>query len=111
MFGPGIVVNFGYFKVLVGENVCGDSVSYLVSTLTSLLESFWEKIWLVGAADSCDTYLKFVGRFSGVEKAWDLRIILVASYKSPIGGFGLKSSSKTSAEGERERASDMGFGD
>ncbi|CAK7331192.1 unnamed protein product [Dovyalis caffra] len=90
--GPGIVVNFGDLKVLVGEIVCADSVSYLVSKLTSLLEGFREKIWLVGAADSYDTYLKSVRRFSDVEKDWDLRILPIASYKSPIGGFGSKSS-------------------
>ncbi|KAJ6424822.1 hypothetical protein OIU84_025566 [Salix udensis] len=90
--GPGIVVNFGDMKVLVGENVCGDAVSYLVSKLTSLLEGFREKIWLVGTADSYDTYLKSVGRFSSVEKDWDLRVLPIASYKSPIGDFSSKSS-------------------
>jgi hypothetical protein len=89
--GPGIVVNIGDLKVLVGENVCRDALSYLVSKLTGLLEGFREKIWLVGAADSYDTYLKSVGRFSGVEKDWDLRILPITSYKSPIGGFGTKS--------------------
>uniref|UniRef100_A0A6N2MZN6 SMAX1-like nucleotide binding domain-containing protein n=1 Tax=Salix viminalis TaxID=40686 RepID=A0A6N2MZN6_SALVM len=79
-------------KVLVGENVCGDAVSYLVSKLTSLLEGFREKIWLVGTADSYDTYLKSVGRFSSVEKDWDLRVLPIASYKSPIGDFSSKSS-------------------
>ncbi|KAG5238359.1 protein SMAX [Salix suchowensis] len=90
--GPGIVVNIGDLKVLVGDNVCKDVVSYLVSKLTGLLEGFREKIWLVGAADSYDTYLKSVGRFLGVEKDWDLRILPITSYKSPIGGFGSKSS-------------------
>ncbi|KAJ6409076.1 hypothetical protein OIU84_008718 [Salix udensis] len=90
--GPGIVVNIGDLKVLVGDNVCKDAVSYLVSKLTGLLEGFREKIWLVGAADSYDTYLKSVGRFVGVEKDWDLRILPITSYKSPIGGFGSKSS-------------------
>ncbi|KAJ6905093.1 protein SMAX1-LIKE 6-like [Populus alba x Populus x berolinensis] len=90
--GPGIVVNIGDLKVLVGENVCRDALSYLVSKLTGLLEGFREKIWLVGAADSYDTYLKSVGRFSGVEKDWDLRILPITSYKSPTGGFGTKSS-------------------
>ncbi|KAF9675480.1 hypothetical protein SADUNF_Sadunf09G0036600 [Salix dunnii] len=90
--GPGIVVNIGDLKVLVGDNVCKDAVSYLVSKLTGLLEGFREKMWLVGAADSYDTYLKSVGRFLGVEKDWDLRILPITSYKSPIGGFGSKSS-------------------
>eukprot|EP00258_Populus_trichocarpa_P050418 XP_024466437.1 protein SMAX1-LIKE 6 [Populus trichocarpa] len=90
--GPGIVVNFGDMKVLVGENVCGDAVSYLVSKLTSLLEGFRGKIWLVGTADSYDTYLKSVGRFSSVEKDWDLRVLPIASYKSPVGDFSSKSS-------------------
>jgi len=89
--GPGIVVNFGDMKVLVGENVCGDAVSYLVSKLTSLLEGFRGKIWLVGTADSYDTYLKSVGRFSSVEKDWDLRVLPIASYKSPVGDFSSKS--------------------
>ncbi|KAL3611266.1 hypothetical protein D5086_002286 [Populus alba] len=90
--GPGIVVNFGDMKVLVGENVCGDAVSYLVSKLTSLLEGFRGKIWLVGTADSYDTYLKSVGRFPSVEKDWDLRVLPIASYKSPVGDFSSKSS-------------------
>ncbi|KAJ6299518.1 hypothetical protein OIU76_020476 [Salix suchowensis] len=90
--GPGIVVNFGDMKVLVGENVCGDAVSYLVSKLTSLLEGFRGKFWLVGTADSYDTYLKSVGRFSSLEKDWDLRVLPIASYKSPIGDFSSKSS-------------------
>ncbi|KAJ6777663.1 CHAPERONE PROTEIN CLPD CHLOROPLASTIC [Salix koriyanagi] len=90
--GPGIVVNFGDMKVLVGENVCGDAVSYLVSKLTSLLEGFRGKFWLVGTADSYDTYLKSVGRFSSLEKDWDLRVLPIASYKSSIGDFSSKSS-------------------
>ncbi|KAG6789414.1 hypothetical protein POTOM_005512 [Populus tomentosa] len=89
--GPGTVVNFGDMKVLVGENVCGDAVSYLVSKLTSLLEGFRGKIWLVGTADSYDTYLKSVGRFPSVEKDWDLRVLPIASYKSPVGDFSSKS--------------------
>ncbi|KAI8009087.1 Protein SMAX1-LIKE 8 [Camellia lanceoleosa] len=60
--GTGIVVNFGDLKVLIGDRdgVSIDAVNYVVSQLSNLVEVHGEKLWLIGAAGSYETYLKIL---------------------------------------------------
>ncbi|KAI9075369.1 hypothetical protein K1719_042681 [Acacia pycnantha] len=58
--GPGLVVNFGDLKCFVNEKASGKAVSYIVGELGKFLELNYCKFWLMGAAASCDCYLKFV---------------------------------------------------
>uniref|UniRef100_A0A2P2L0F5 Clp R domain-containing protein n=1 Tax=Rhizophora mucronata TaxID=61149 RepID=A0A2P2L0F5_RHIMU len=90
--GPGIVVSFGELKVLVGEDVSSHSVSYVVSKLTGLLESFREKLCLMGAAASYEMYCRFLEQFPSIEKDWDLQPLPITTSKSSADRFGFKSS-------------------
>ncbi|PIA59432.1 hypothetical protein AQUCO_00400367v1 [Aquilegia coerulea] len=83
--GPGVVVSFGDLKVLLDDNSV-DTVSYLVSQLSGLLEVHRGKLWLMGAAASYEMYLKFLMRFPSIEKDWDLQLLPITSLKSPVGG-------------------------
>ncbi|KAI4306835.1 hypothetical protein L6164_030080 [Bauhinia variegata] len=80
--GPGLVVNFGDLKPFVNENNGpGEAVSYVVTQLTKLLELNYGKLWLMGAAASYESYLKFVGRFPSIEKEWDLQLLPITSIR------------------------------
>nr|AND01148.1 putative ATP-dependent clp protease clpb family protein [Linum usitatissimum] len=90
--GRGIVASFGDLEVLIGGDDDDTAGSYMVSKLTTLLEMFKEKLWLIGAAASYDVYSKFLKRFPAVEKDWDLQLLPITSSSSPVSGFGSKSS-------------------
>ncbi|XP_040992066.1 protein SMAX1-LIKE 6-like [Juglans microcarpa x Juglans regia] len=77
--GPGIVVNFGDLKALIEDSVSGAAVSFVVSQLTRLLELHGEKLWLMGAAGTNETYLKLLGRFPSIQKDWDLHPLPITS--------------------------------
>lgn len=79
--GPGLVVNFGDLKSFVDENASGEAVSYIVSQLAKLLELNYGKFWLMGAAASYESYLKFVGKFPSIEKDWDLQPLPITSIR------------------------------
>ncbi|KAG2669955.1 hypothetical protein I3760_14G060800 [Carya illinoinensis] len=94
--GPGIIVNFGDLKELIEDGASGDAVGFVVSQLTRLLVLNCEKLWLMGAAGTYETYLKLLGRFPSIEKDWDLHPLPITSMplKSglmgsfvPFGGF------------------------
>ena len=82
--GPDIVLNFGELKVLDGENLCSGDVSFSVMKLTSLLDDFREKLWLMGAAARYEMYSKFLGKFPSMEKDWDLHLLPITSSRTPI---------------------------
>ncbi|XP_048325821.2 protein SMAX1-LIKE 7 isoform X2 [Ziziphus jujuba] len=82
--GPGLVVNFGDLKAFVGENGRGGTVSNVVEQLTKLMEDQVGKIWLIGAAASYESYLKFVNRFPAIEKEWDLQLLPITSPRSSM---------------------------
>ncbi|CAN0857510.1 hypothetical protein LINGRAHAP2_LOCUS6781 [Linum grandiflorum] len=56
--GRGIVASFGDLEVLIGGDDAAAAGSYMVSKLTTLLEGFKEKLWLIGAVASYDVYIK-----------------------------------------------------
>ncbi|KAF5470440.1 hypothetical protein F2P56_010954 [Juglans regia] len=94
--GPGIIVNFGDLKELIEDGASGEAVGFVVSQLTRLLVLNCEKLWLMGAAGTYETYLKLLGRFPSIEKDWDLHPLPITSLplKSglmgsfvPFGGF------------------------
>ena len=66
--GPNIMLNFKELKVLDGENLCSGDVSFSVMKLTSLLDDFREKLWLMGATTRYERYSKFLGKFPSMEK-------------------------------------------
>ncbi|XP_039055182.1 protein SMAX1-LIKE 6-like isoform X2 [Hibiscus syriacus] len=92
--GSGVVVNYGDLENFVSkkdEDKNDDSVvdqedglSYAVGQLTRLLQVYGGKIWLLGAATSYQTYLKFLSRFPSVEKDWDLQILPITSVKKSL---------------------------
>ena len=82
--GPDIVLNFGELNVLDGENLCSGDVSFSVMKLTSLLDDFREKLWLMGATAIYETYSKFLGKFPAMEKDWDLHLLPITSSRTPI---------------------------
>ncbi|XP_028784040.1 protein SMAX1-LIKE 6-like isoform X1 [Neltuma alba] len=77
--GPGLVANFGDLKSLVDENASNEAVNYVVAELAKLLELNYGKFWLMGAAASYESYLKFMGRFPSIEKDWDLQLLPITS--------------------------------
>nr|DAD26224.1 TPA_asm: hypothetical protein HUJ06_027692 [Nelumbo nucifera] len=84
--GCGVVVNFGDLKSFVVDDSV-DAVSRVVSQLTSLLELHREKLWLMGAAASYETYLKFLTKLPSIEKDWDLQLLPITSLRPSVGGF------------------------
>ncbi|KAF8394913.1 hypothetical protein HHK36_018852 [Tetracentron sinense] len=94
--GPGVVVNFGDLKVFVSDGGSVDAVSYVVSQLTGLLELQRGNLWLMGAAASYETYLKFLNRFPSIVKDWDLQPLSITSVRPFMGGFYSKPSLKDS---------------
>ncbi|XP_059429802.1 protein SMAX1-LIKE 6 [Corylus avellana] len=90
--GPGIVVSLGDLKALSEDGAFGEAVSFVVSQLTRLVELHGEKLWLMGAAGTDETYLKLLGRFPSIEKDWDLHPLTITSSKPSSDGFCSKSS-------------------
>lgn len=93
--GSGLVVNYGDLKNLVSDKSEKDDddddkvvdevgVSYVVGQLTRLLQVHGGKLWLLGAATSYQTYLRFLSRFPSVEKDWDLQILPITSVRNSL---------------------------
>ncbi|KAK3042870.1 hypothetical protein RJ639_001143 [Escallonia herrerae] len=82
--GPGVVINFGDLKVLVGEGVHVGGVSHVVRELASLLELHGGKVWLVGAAAKYETFLRILNRFPSLDKDWDLQLLPITSPRLPM---------------------------
>ncbi|MFQ6668999.1 hypothetical protein Gotur_034426 [Gossypium turneri] len=98
--GSGLVVNYGDLKNLVSDKsekdddddddddddkvVDEDGISYVVGQLTRLLQVYGGKLWLLGAATSYQTYLRFLSRFPSVEKDWDLQILPITSVRNSL---------------------------
>ncbi|CAK9173551.1 unnamed protein product [Ilex paraguariensis] len=79
--GPGVVVNFGDLKTLVGDDASVDAVRFVVHELVRLLEIHSGKVWLIGATARYETYLKFLSRFPSFEKDWDLQLLPITSLR------------------------------
>lgn len=90
--GAGVVVGFGEIEVLVGDDVDGGGVKFVVSELGRLLEVYGEKVWLMGVAETSEAYSKFLRLFPGVEKDWDLHLVTVTSATPSMEGLYSKSS-------------------
>lgn len=97
MGGSGVVVNYGDLKTFVVDKEEEeeeeddkvkvdeeDGVSSVVGQLTRLLQVYGGKVWLLGAATSYQTYLKFLTRFPSVEKDWDLQILPITSLRNSM---------------------------
>lgn len=84
--GPGIAVNFGELKALVGDDAPGEAASFVVSKLTSLLKAH-PNLWLMGSSGSYETYLKFLTQFPSIEEDWDLHLLPITSSRSSVEGF------------------------
>lgn len=82
--GSGVVVSFGDLRTLTGDGACGEAVSYVVERLTRLLEVNKGKLWLIGAAATYDTYLKFLSKFPAAEKEWDLQILPITTLRPSV---------------------------
>ncbi|KAJ8531920.1 hypothetical protein K7X08_011843 [Anisodus acutangulus] len=89
--GAGIIVNYGALKVFTDDGSV-ESVNYIVSRFSKLVEVHCGKLWLVGAAASCDIYMKFLARFPTILKDWDLHLLPITSSTPPIGGLPSRSS-------------------
>ncbi|CAN4128350.1 unnamed protein product [Withania somnifera] len=89
--GAGIIVNYGALKVFIDDGSL-ESVSYIVSRVSELVEVHFGKLWLVGAAANYDIYLKFLARFPTIQKDWDLHLLPITSSTPPIGGLPSRSS-------------------
>lgn len=82
--GPGVAVSFGDLKAFVSgvedeeEGVVRGGV---VGELARLLKLHYDRFWLLGAAASYESYLKFLGRFPSVEKDWDLQLLPITSVR------------------------------
>ncbi|KAJ8558553.1 hypothetical protein K7X08_034082 [Anisodus acutangulus] len=81
--GPGLVVNYGDLKLLARDDASIDSCRYIVSKLTSLLEVYHGKLWLIGWVQRYDIYLKVLNRFPYIEKDWDLQLLTITSSGLP----------------------------
>lgn len=78
---PGLIVNFGDLKAFVGENSTDDRASHVVGQLKKLVDVHGDKVWLIGAASSYETYLSFVTKFPSIEKDWDLHLLPITSLR------------------------------
>ncbi|GKV28283.1 hypothetical protein SLEP1_g37361 [Rubroshorea leprosula] len=91
--GPGLVVNYGDLKLFLSDNRkndendkggASDPPSYVVAQLTRLLQLHGQRVWLLGAVASYETYMKFVSRFPSTEKDWNLQILPITSLKPSL---------------------------
>lgn len=76
---PGLIVNFGDLKAFVSDNSLDDRANHVVGKLKKLMEVHGDKVWLIGAASSYETYLRFVTKFPSIEKDWDLHLLPITS--------------------------------
>ncbi|XP_052202260.1 protein SMAX1-LIKE 6 isoform X2 [Diospyros lotus] len=90
--GPGVVANIGELNVLIGDGASDDSVKYVVSQLTGLVEIHGEKLWLIGATESYETYAKMLAQFPAIEKDWDLHLLPITSSRPSSAGLSSKPS-------------------
>nr|KYP60218.1 hypothetical protein KK1_015669 [Cajanus cajan] len=79
--GPGVVVSLGDLKDFVRDDEVCEGLRSVVGELAKLLRVYYDKFWLMGAAASYESYLKFVGKFPFVEKEWDLQLLPITSVK------------------------------
>ncbi|XAR65946.1 hypothetical protein NMG60_11011964 [Bertholletia excelsa] len=80
--GPGVVICFGDLKELSGEDDGSvASASCVVGELTRLMGLHSRKVWLIGAASTHETYLKFLSKFPFAEKDWDLQFLPITSLR------------------------------
>ncbi|KAJ8535418.1 hypothetical protein K7X08_023138 [Anisodus acutangulus] len=81
--GPGLVVNYGDLKLLARDDASIDSCRYIVSKLTSLLEVYHVKLWLIGWVERYEIYLNVLNRFPYKEKDWDLQLLTITASGPP----------------------------
>lgn len=85
--GPGVLVNIGELRGLIGDGGPVENCKYVVSKLSGLLEVHGGKLWLIGAVESYETYMKILGQFPDIEKDWNLQRLPITSSKPSSGGL------------------------
>lgn len=92
--GVGVVINLGELNVFVDDDENeNESVKNVVLKLSELVQVCEKKIWLIGFAANYETYSNFVGKFTSVEKDWDLHPLPITSSRSSFDGFNSNKSS------------------
>ncbi|KAF5752577.1 hypothetical protein HS088_TW01G00492 [Tripterygium wilfordii] len=85
--GPGLVVNYGDLDSFLSSDnngaLSGEVVNYIFAHLTRLLQ-LHDKVWLIGATGSYETYLKCLSRFPCIEKDWDMQLLPINSLKPSL---------------------------
>ncbi|KAK7387462.1 hypothetical protein VNO78_28285 [Psophocarpus tetragonolobus] len=84
--GPGVMVSLGDLKGFVrDEEEEGDaftlSLRSAVAELAKLLHLHFDKFWLLAAASTYESYLKFLSKFPSVDKHLDLQLLPITSVK------------------------------
>ncbi|KAK4789160.1 hypothetical protein SAY86_020479 [Trapa natans] len=97
----GVIVSLGPLTSLIHED--GDApqqeaARYVVSELTALLKAHKERLWVIGAAESYETFQKFLSQFPDAEKDWDLHLLPI-TYRSSSSSAQIFSTSKSSLMG------------
>ncbi|XP_024990297.1 protein SMAX1-LIKE 7-like [Cynara cardunculus var. scolymus] len=78
--GPGVIVEYGDLKALIGEN-SADAVTFLIRKLGGLLSLHSGRFWLIGAAESHETCIQFFKKFPTVEEEWGLHVLPINSIR------------------------------
>ncbi|XP_010554666.1 PREDICTED: protein SMAX1-LIKE 8 [Tarenaya hassleriana] len=79
--GPGLILNYGDLRAFTDSNGESAAAYYIVGRVSELLQRHGRRVWLIGAATSDEVYYKFVRRFQGVEKDWDLQVLTITSLR------------------------------
>lgn len=85
--GCGVAVSYGDLKELIGDDASVATASCIAGELRGLLHLHGGKLWLIGAAATYETYLKFLRRFPSAEEDWDLQLLPITS-PSPAPALG-----------------------
>lgn len=80
--GSGALLNLGDLKEFVGDSITVDAAGSILSKISHLLEFHKERLWLIGACATNDLYSKFLARFPGIAKDWDMQLLPVTSPSS-----------------------------
>jgi hypothetical protein len=80
--GGGLLVNIGDLQGLVGDNASIDAMSHVIRELANFLKLYSEKVWLIGATTTYETFMKIFNRFPSIEQDWNLQLLPVTSTKT-----------------------------
>ncbi|PIN02432.1 Chaperone HSP104 [Handroanthus impetiginosus] len=84
--GGGVVVNLGDLKAFVGDSTSIDGLRHLASKMAKFLEVYGGKLWLIGAAETDETYSNILNKIPTIKEDWNLEVLPITSHKFSIGG-------------------------